>query len=40
VKVPKDQTAGALRIEVRFDSGPLRGELTARKNLTVVSSSR
>jgi len=40
VKVPKDQSEGPLRIEVRFDSGPLRGEIAAGVDLDVVTNPR
>jgi hypothetical protein len=40
VKVPKDQPKGPLRIEVRFDSGPLRGEVTGGAEVAVVEGKR
>jgi len=40
VKVPKDQPKGPLRLEVRFDSGPLQGEITGGAELAVIESPR
>jgi hypothetical protein len=40
VKVPKDRSPGSLRLEVRFDSGPLQGELSSSVELRVVETPR
>jgi hypothetical protein len=37
VKVPKNQPAGAIRIEAQFDSGPLQGNLKHSLPLEVAA---